>query len=155
MLIIAFSKWDIANEVAISHLMKDLISEACYLIRRGHLPVWSLWLKKGGCSCISTTVCLHNLNSKRLKKKKLDGNYIRILHTVLNESWKQHPTKQQLYGHLAPISQTIQIRRERHTEHCYENKDEFTNDVLLWVRMHEYRSIGLTAKTYLPSQLGL
>ena len=25
----------------------------------------------------------------------------------LNNSWKQHPTKQQLHGHLPPISKTI------------------------------------------------
>ena len=28
-----------------------------------------------------------------------------MLHAVLNKSWKQHPTKQQLYSHLPPISQ--------------------------------------------------
>ena len=33
--------------------------------------------------------------------KKLDGNYTRILRAILN-SWRQHPTKQQLYGHLPP-----------------------------------------------------
>ena len=27
-------------------------------------------------------------------KKKLDGNYTRMLQTILNESWKQHLTKQ-------------------------------------------------------------
>ena len=32
--------------------------------------------------------------------KKLDGNYIKILHAVLNKYWKQHPIKQKLYGHL-------------------------------------------------------
>ena len=31
-------------------------------------------------------------------EKKLDGNYIRMLHGVLNKSWKQLPTKQQLYS---------------------------------------------------------
>ena len=43
--------------------------------------------------------------------KKLDGNYIKSLHAVLNKSWKQHSTKQQLYGHLPPISQTTQVRQ--------------------------------------------
>ena len=31
--------------------------------------------------------------------KKLDGNYTRMLRAILNKSWRQHPTKQQLYGH--------------------------------------------------------
>ncbi len=45
------------------------------------------------------------------------------LQAILNKSWKQHPTKQQIYGHLPPISQTIQVRRTRHAEHCWRSKD--------------------------------
>ena len=37
-------------------------------------------------------------------EKKLDGNYTRILQAILNKSWRQHPTKHQLYGHLPPIT---------------------------------------------------
>ena len=48
--------------------------------------------------------------TKRLKKK-LDGNYTRMLRAVLNKSWRQHPTRHQLYGHLPPITKTIQVRR--------------------------------------------
>ena len=36
--------------------------------------------------------------TKRLEKK-LDGNYTRTVRAILNKSWKQHPTKHQLYGH--------------------------------------------------------
>ena len=32
---------------------------------------------------------------KRLKKK-LDGNYTRMLRAILNKSWRQHPTRDQL-----------------------------------------------------------
>ena len=31
-------------------------------------------------------------------EKKLDGNYTRMLRAILNKSWRQHPTKPQLYG---------------------------------------------------------
>ena len=48
--------------------------------------------------------------TKRLKKK-LDGNYTRMLRAILNKSWRQHPTRHQLYGHLPPITKTIQVRR--------------------------------------------
>ena len=51
--------------------------------------------------------------SKRLEKK-LDGNYTRILRAILNKSWQQHLTSHQLYGHLPPITKTIQVRRTRH-----------------------------------------
>ena len=44
-------------------------------------------------------------------EKKLDGNYTRMLRAILNESWRQHPTKQQLYGHVPPITKIIKIRR--------------------------------------------
>ena len=48
-------------------------------------------------------------------EKNLDGNYTRMLRAILNKSWRQHPIKQQLYGHLPPITKTIQVRRTRHT----------------------------------------
>ena len=56
--------------------------------------------------------------TKRLEKK-LDGNYTRMLRAVLNKSWRQHPTRHQLYGHLPPITKTIQVRRTRHAGHCW------------------------------------
>ena len=50
-------------------------------------------------------------------KKKLDGNYTRMLQAILNKSWRQHPTKHQLYRHLPPITKTIQVRRTSHAGH--------------------------------------
>ena len=32
----------------------------------------------------------------------------------MNKSWRQHPTKQQLYGHLPLIMKTIKIIQTRH-----------------------------------------
>ena len=69
--------------------------------------------------------------NKRLKKK-LDGNYTRVLRAILNKSWRQHPTRHQLFGHLPPTTKTIQVRRTRHAEHCWRSKDELISDVLLW-----------------------
>ena len=73
--------------------------------------------------------------NKRLKKK-LDGNYTRMLRAILNKSWRQHPTRHQLYGHLPPITKTIQVRRTRHAGHCWRSKDELISDVLLWTPAH-------------------
>ena len=42
-------------------------------------------------------------------KKKLDGNYTRMLPAILNKFWVQHTTKQQRYGHLPRIMKTIYI----------------------------------------------
>ena len=43
--------------------------------------------------------------TKRLEKK-LEGNYTRMLRAILNKSWRQHPTRHQLYGHL-PLSRKL------------------------------------------------
>ena len=69
--------------------------------------------------------------TKRLENK-LDGNYTRMLRAILNKSWRQHPTRRQLYGPLPPITKTIQVRRARHAGHCWRSKDELVSDVLLW-----------------------
>ena len=46
--------------------------------------------------------------TKRLEKN-LDGNCTRMLRAILNKSWRQYPTRHQLYGHLPPITKTIQV----------------------------------------------
>ena len=61
--------------------------------------------------------------TKRLEKK-LDGNYTRMLRAILNKSWRQHPTRHQLYGNLPPITKTIQFRQTRHAGHCWRSRDE-------------------------------
>ena len=62
----------------------------------------------------------------------LDGNYTRMLRAILNKSWRQHPTRHQLYDHLPPITKTIQVRRTRHAGHWWRSRDELIRDVLLW-----------------------
>ena len=67
----------------------------------------------------------------------------------MNKSRKQHPTKNQLYGHLPPICKTIQIRWTRHVGHCWRSKDELISNVLLWTLSHRRASVGPPARTYL------
>ena len=50
---------------------------------------------------------------------------------ILKMSWKQYSTKQQLYGHLPPITKNIQVRRTRHAGHCWRSRNELISDVLL------------------------
>ena len=82
-------------------------------------------------------------------EKKLDRNCTRMLQTILNKSWKQHPTKQQLYGHLPPIAKTIHIRWTRYVRHCWRSKDELINNVLLWTPSRRCASVGRPTRTYL------
>ena len=86
--------------------------------------------------------------TKRLERR-LDGNYTRMLRAVLNKSWRQHPTRLQLYGHLPPITKTIQVRRTRHAGHCWRSKDELISDVLLWTPTHGCAKVGRPARTYI------
>ena len=86
--------------------------------------------------------------TKRLEKK-LDGNYTRMLRAILNKSWWQHPTRHQLYGHLPPITKTIQVRRTRHVGYCWRSRDELISDVLLWTPTHGCTKAGWPAWTYI------
>ena len=65
-------------------------------------------------------------------EKKHDDNYTRMLRAILNRSWRQHPTKYQLYGHLPLITKIIKVRRTRHAGHFWRSGDELISDVILW-----------------------
>ena len=83
------------------------------------------------------------------QEKELDGNYTRMLRAILNKSWRQHPTRHQLYGHLPPITKTIQVRRTRHAGHCWRSKDELISDAPLWTPTHGRAKAGRPARTYI------
>ena len=85
--------------------------------------------------------------TKRMEKP--DGNYTRMLRAILNKSWRQHPTRHQLYGHLPPITKTIQVRRTRHAGHCWRSRDELISDVLLWTPTNGRAKAGRPARTYI------
>ena len=72
-----------------------------------------------------------------------------MLRAILNKSWQQHPTRHQLYGHLPPITKTIQVRRTRHAGHCWRSRDELIRDVLLWTPTHGRAKAGRPARTYI------
>ena len=79
--------------------------------------------------------CTTRTLTKRLEKK-LDGNYTTMLQAILNKCWKQHPTKQQLYGHLPPTTKNIKVRRTRHVRHSWRSKEELMSDILQWTPYH-------------------
>ena len=86
--------------------------------------------------------------TKRLEKK-LNGNYTTMLRAILNQSWRQHPTRHQLYGHLPPITKTIQFRWTRHAGHSWRSRDEFISDVLLWTPSYGRTKAGRPARKYI------
>ena len=82
-------------------------------------------------------------------EKKIDCNYTRMLWALLNKSWRQQPTKQQLYGHLPPIMKTIQVKRTRHVGHCWKSREKLIRDILLWTPSHGRAKAGRPARTYI------
>ena len=92
--------------------------------------------------------CTTETLNKRMEKK-IDGNYPRTLEALLNKSWRQHPIKQQLYGHLPPITKTIEVRWTRHARHCWRSKNELISDVLLCIPSHGRAKSGRPARTYI------
>ena len=72
-----------------------------------------------------------------------------MLRAVLNKSWRQHLTRHKLYGHLPPITKTIQVRRTRHARHCWRSKDELISDVLLWTPTCGCAKAGQPGQTYI------
>ena len=77
----------------------------------------------------------------------------RKLHKNVESSIKQvlatTPHELQLYGHLPPITKTIQVRRTRHAGHCWRSKDELISDVLLWTPTYGCAKVGRPARTYI------
>ena len=65
------------------------------------------------------------------------------------KSWRQQPTKRQLYGHLPPIMKTIKVGRVRYVGHCWRNKDKFKRDILQWTPSHGRAKAGRPARTYI------
>ena len=82
-------------------------------------------------------------------EKKLDGNYTRMLRAILNKSWRQYPTRHQLYGHLPPITKTIQVRRTRHAGHYWRSRNELISDVPLWTPTYGRAKARRPVQTYI------
>ena len=107
----------------------------------GSIRVHLLWVRP----CFSSSIWML---TKRLEKK-IYGNYTRMFRAILNKSWRQHTTKHQLYGHLLPITKTIQARRTRHAGYCWRSRDDLISDLLLWTPTYGRAKVWRPARTYI------
>ena len=82
-------------------------------------------------------------------EKMIDGTYTRMLRAILNISWRQHATTEQLYGNIPAISTLIRERCLRFSVHCFRNKGELVSELILWNPKHRHRSAGSPKITYL------
>ena len=72
-----------------------------------------------------------------------------MLRAILNKTWRQYPIRNQLYGHLPPITKTIQVRWTRRAGHCWRSRDELISDVLRWKPTYGRSKAVRPARTYI------
>ena len=104
----------------------------CYWLLNNHLEFFQ---------AVIMSVLLYNCTIWTLMKhleRKLGVNY----HVVFNNAWNRHPTKQQLYIHLPPISFAIKVRQAGHSEPCWWSKHKLMNDIFLWTPIHGHTNVG-------------
>ena len=86
----------------------------------------------------------------KLLEKKLDGNYTRMLRAILNKSWRQHPTRHQLYGPPASYHEKLfKLDEPDMQDTAGGSRDEFIRDLLLWTPTHGRAKAGRPARTYI------
>ena len=84
--------------------------------------------------------------NKRLEKK-LDGNYTRMLRAVSNKTWRQYPTRHQLYGHLPPHHENYTSKTNQTRGTLLEKQGRA--HVLLWTPTYGRAKAGRPARTYI------
>ena len=95
---------------------------------------------------------MHYLDANKTAVEEARRQLHKNLRVILNKSWRQHPTKHQLYGHRPPITKTIQVRRTRHVGHCWRSRDDHISDILLWTLTYGRAKAGRPARTYIQQQ---
>ena len=131
------------------------LAKACTAIDKLTV-IWKSYLtdkmKRSFFSAAFVLILLYGWTTWTLTKgmeKKHDGNYTRRLRAILNISWRQHPTKLQLYGHLRLITKTIKVRWIRHAEHCWRIRDKLIRVIILWTPLHGRAKTVQPARTYI------
>ena len=82
-------------------------------------------IKRSSFQAATVSILLYGCTTWTLIKsmdKKLDSHYTRMLRAILKKSWWQHPTKELLYGHLPPITKTIEVRWTGHAGYCWRSR---------------------------------
>ena len=98
---------------------------------------------------VDTAIWMHYIDANKTAGEKAWRQLRKMLQVMLNKSWRQHTTKQLLYGYLPPITKTIKIRWTRHAGHCWRSEDELISDVLQWIPSHSRAKAGQPARTYI------
>ena len=92
---------------------------------------------------------MHYLDANKTAGEKARRQLHKNAANNIEQALEQHPTKHQLYGHLPPITKTIQVRWTTHAGHCWRSRDELISDVLLWTPIYGRAKAGRPARTYI------
>ena len=85
---------------------------------------------------------MHYLNANKTAGEKARRQLRMNAASNIEQVLEAHPTKHQLYGHLPPMTKTIQVRRTRNAGHCWRSRDKFISDVLLWTPTYGQAKAG-------------
>lgn len=78
-----------------------------------------------------------------------DGTYTRMLRAILNISWREHPTKEQLYGPIPAISKILREHQMRFAGHCWRARQELASELLMWSPTHGTSRAGRPKMNYI------
>ena len=73
--------------------------------------------------------------------------YFRMLRAILIKSWRQHPKKQRLRGHLQPITKLSKLD-ELNIQDTVREIRTLISDILLWAPSHGRAKVGRPARIY-------
>ena len=79
---------------------------------------------------------------------RLDGCYTRLLMRVRNMNWRDHPSKEQIYGDLPKVSEVVRARRLNFAAHCARRLNEPVSRLVFWNPTQGTRSQGRPRLTY-------
>ena len=85
---------------------------------------------------------------------RLDGCYTRLLMMVQNLNWKDHPTRDTIYGDLPKVSLIVRARRLNFAAHCTRRVNEPVSSLVFWNPTQGTRNQGRPRLTY-PKLLSL
>ena len=98
------------------------------------------------CVCVCVFQCIFTIYGEK-GRGELHYNYV----GCFDQSWKTHPTKQQLYVYLTLISQIIPVKGTRHAWDYHRSKGEFIRNVLSWTSTHGHINVYRQMEAYISS----
>ena len=88
-------------------------------------------------------------------QRRLDGPYTNLLRRVQNINWAEHATKENIYGNLPSISDTLMRRRLQFAGHYLRAESEVISTLLLWDQSLPIRNRNRTYPQMLSRDSGI